>query len=234
MPNLVSAGLFLVSSTSGGQVNKASRSRGEERRKQILQATLRVIAHEGIRAVRHRAVAKEAGASLSATTYYFTDLQDLLCAACEYWADHAMVSGPADMSVHAQKLMASIDHNELHKIEMRTYLSQQLTQILTDHIVEQVTLLRSDRILELAFRHGAMVNPVLRKTVNRQNQVSLQRLEDFCRVLQTQDPAADARILVSVIYQSEQEGLLRDEADIQAEMFRPVYARVMQGLFNLG
>lgn len=214
-------------------MNKASRSRGEERRKQILQATLRVIAREGIRAVRHRAVAKEASASLSATTYYFTDLHDLLCAACEYWADHAVVSGPADMGIHARKLMASVDHSELHKVEMRTYLRQQLTQILTEHTVEQVTLLRSDRILEFAFRHGAMSDPKLQVTVNRQNQVSLLRLEDFCRLLQTQDPAADARLLLCVIYQTEQEGLLRDEADINAEMFRPVYARLMQLLFSL-
>lgn len=57
---------------------KASRGGSERRRINILDAALRVAVREGVRAVRHRAVATEAKVPLSATTYYFKDITDLL------------------------------------------------------------------------------------------------------------------------------------------------------------
>jgi len=54
------------------------RSDGAKKKLRILEATLRLIVKEGIRGVKHRAIAKEAGVSLSSTTYYFKDIHDLL------------------------------------------------------------------------------------------------------------------------------------------------------------
>lgn len=39
---------------------------------------MRIVVRDGVRAVRHRAVAAEASVPLSATTYYFKDMDDLL------------------------------------------------------------------------------------------------------------------------------------------------------------
>jgi DNA-binding transcriptional regulator YbjK len=44
----------------------------------LLEATLRVIAKEGMRAVTHRKVAAEAGVSLSATSYHLSNIQNIL------------------------------------------------------------------------------------------------------------------------------------------------------------
>ncbi|KAF1054989.1 MAG: HTH-type transcriptional regulator RcdA [Stenotrophomonas maltophilia] len=60
------------------QGRKASRQGSEQRRQAILDAAMRLIVRDGVRAVRHRAVAAEAGVPLSATTYYFKDIQDLI------------------------------------------------------------------------------------------------------------------------------------------------------------
>ena len=60
------------------QGRKASRVNSEQRRRCILEAALRIVVREGIRGVRHRAVAKEANVPLSATTYYFKDISDLI------------------------------------------------------------------------------------------------------------------------------------------------------------
>ena len=57
---------------------KASRQGSEQRRQAILDAAMRIIVREGVRAVRHRAVAAEAEVPLSATTYYFKDINDLI------------------------------------------------------------------------------------------------------------------------------------------------------------
>jgi len=47
------------------------------RRREILDATLRVIGQSGVNGVTHRAVAQEAGVALASTTYYF-DSKDAL------------------------------------------------------------------------------------------------------------------------------------------------------------
>ncbi|WP_022867618.1 TetR/AcrR family transcriptional regulator [Schaalia vaccimaxillae] len=52
--------------------------RGEERRRQIIEAAAELVYEEGPAAVSHRSVAARAGCSLSATTYYFSGLDDLL------------------------------------------------------------------------------------------------------------------------------------------------------------
>lgn len=64
--------------TGRQRVDLTSLSKGERTRLNILQATLRVIATSGHYSASHRAIAKEAGVSLSLTTYYFKDLQELL------------------------------------------------------------------------------------------------------------------------------------------------------------
>lgn len=60
------------------QGRKTARQGSEQRRQQILDAAMRIIVRDGVRGVRHRAVAAEAGVPLSATTYYFKDIEDLL------------------------------------------------------------------------------------------------------------------------------------------------------------
>ena len=60
------------------QGRKASRQGSEQRRQAILDAAMRIVVREGVRAVRHRAVAAEAQVPLSATTYYFKDIDDLI------------------------------------------------------------------------------------------------------------------------------------------------------------
>lgn len=57
--------------------------RGLEARERILDATLRLLARGGPGAVSQRAVAREAGVSLGATTYYFANQREMLAAAYE-------------------------------------------------------------------------------------------------------------------------------------------------------
>lgn len=61
-------------------MTSSAMSRGELRRSSILDASIRVIAAEGVRAVTHRRVAAEADASVGLITYYF-DTTDALIAA---------------------------------------------------------------------------------------------------------------------------------------------------------
>lgn len=56
------------------------KARGEKRRQEIIDATLRVIERDGVAGVTHRTVAAEAGVPTTSTTYHFETLDDLLIA----------------------------------------------------------------------------------------------------------------------------------------------------------
>lgn len=63
-----------------------AQARGDRRRLQLLEATLRVIGTRGINAVSHRSVAEEAGVPLGSTTYYFESKQDIVVKALRFAA----------------------------------------------------------------------------------------------------------------------------------------------------
>jgi DNA-binding transcriptional regulator YbjK len=66
-----------------------SRAEASERiRDAIVAATVRIVAREGVAAVTHRAVAAEAGVSLSSTTWHFAAKADILTAALRWTASH--------------------------------------------------------------------------------------------------------------------------------------------------
>ena len=75
------------------------RARGDRRRAELVAAAAGLVREHGPGAVSHRAVAARAGASLSATTYYFADLDELLAAAgaalAADWAAHARAAAQA-------------------------------------------------------------------------------------------------------------------------------------------
>lgn len=55
-----------------------SQARGRERRATIVAAAATVLVRDGLRAVTHRAVAREAGVPLGSTTYYVADRDELV------------------------------------------------------------------------------------------------------------------------------------------------------------
>ncbi|MGW0248656.1 TetR/AcrR family transcriptional regulator [Nocardia goodfellowii] len=55
--------------------------KGERRKKELIEATIRVVAREGVAGVSHRAVAKEAGQPPTSAAYHFKTIDDLLTAA---------------------------------------------------------------------------------------------------------------------------------------------------------
>jgi DNA-binding transcriptional regulator YbjK len=57
-------------------------------RESIVEATVEIAAREGVAAVTHRGVAKQAGVSLSSTTWHFATKADILEAALRWTAEH--------------------------------------------------------------------------------------------------------------------------------------------------
>jgi TetR/AcrR family transcriptional regulator, regulator of biofilm formation and stress response len=75
--------MYLMARTSPPKHRARRTVRAAPPRARLLAATIVVIARDGVRAATHRAIATEAGVSLSATTYYFSSRDDLVHAAFE-------------------------------------------------------------------------------------------------------------------------------------------------------
>jgi DNA-binding transcriptional regulator YbjK len=82
----------------------------------IIEATIRLIGREGVDGVTHRAVAREAGVSLSSTTYHYTSRDEIVSEALRHVADQeieriardaeALAEGHADVPSIARALAA--------------------------------------------------------------------------------------------------------------------------------
>ena len=85
--------------------SRGTRGKGARRRDDLARAAAALTLREGPGALTHRRVAAEAGASLSATTYYYASLDELAAAAgralAQEWAQHArsvLATAPAVQS----------------------------------------------------------------------------------------------------------------------------------------
>lgn len=89
--------------------------KGQRRRQAIIEGAAEILRVQGPAKVSHRAVAHRVGCSLSATTYYFSGLEELLEAAARFniarWA--ARAEHAAEEAERAPALQATADQVEL-------------------------------------------------------------------------------------------------------------------------
>lgn len=192
------------------------RSDGQLRRQQILDATLNVIAREGVRGVRHRAVAKEADVPLASTTYYFKDIKDLISDAMTYFAEQIHQKNTL-LEQQSFELLSSMRDQSLKDPCVRDVLSEQLTQFVFEHIRHQLADPRA-RLLENAFYDEALRNPDLGKTMRLLDQLILERIGRFFEQLGSLSHQADAKQVFALIRLIEYQAMLNQNPDIEPEM----------------
>lgn len=142
---------------------QASRSDGQARRIAILEATLKLIVAEGIRGVRHRAVASLAQVPLASTTYYFSDIKELIHDALTFHVEKTMA---ANLALEKQSFAALGDFNAacLKDRSRRAKLVTMLSGFVCEHIKSHAKD-REGRLLELAFHEEALRNPALAQAI---------------------------------------------------------------------
>lgn len=180
---------------------------GEARRIAILEATLRLIVKEGIRGVRHRAVASEADVPLASTTYYFKDIKDLINDALTYFAEKTLWMNNALEEKSFQLLQALADSEQ--PIASQAFTAN-LAQFLCDHVEEQVSH-RDDRVLEFAFHEEALRNPELAKAIRALDDGFIATIENFFIQLGRDSAMSDAHQLLAVIRWVEYQSVVKGE-----------------------
>lgn len=179
------------------QGRRAKRADSRQRRKAILEATLRLIVKEGIRGIRHRAVAREAQVPLAATTYYFKDLNDLISDAFTYFVEQGMEYTRL-LGHESFAAVRRLSPEERASGTGRKQLIQQLTRFVLTHIRTQASN-RDHRLIELAFRNEALRNEQLTRAMRMANEATEDLIQEFFQLLALTDPQAAAQIVHGTI-----------------------------------
>ena len=202
--------------------HRPRQARGLERRRQVLEATLRLLARGGPHAVTHRAVAKEAGTSVRATTYYFASRDELLAEALCHYAETAIARFDA----------LAVPVGSLSGLEPER-LAAAAAQMLARTVLSD---LRDDRAglvaeYELVLEIGR--NTALEEVYERWQERLERMLRGYASALGSPDPALDARLVLATLRGLEIEALARpstppDEADLDA-LFRRLIQLIRKG-----
>jgi len=189
------------------QGRKASRQGSEQRRQAILDAAMRIIIREGVRAVRHRAVAAEADVPLSATTYYFKDINDLITDTFALFVERSAADMAAFWEGAEGLLRARVE--KLHgSAESRRELADYIAAMAVDYVYRQVMERPAHLLAERAFQQEALLNPRLHELVRSHRQILQQGVTHFFEVLGSQHPTEDAKVLTGIVERMEYQGLI--------------------------
>jgi DNA-binding transcriptional regulator YbjK len=214
------------------QGRKTSRAGSEQRRRLILEAALRIVIREGVRGIRHRAVAKEADVPLAATTYYFKDIQELINDTFTLYAEQALeVVNQFAMRLY-EPLAGAEGKSFVEAMASATDMSEIIAENMTQYAVEQITQHRDALIAEQAFRYEAILSPHLRKLGEVHKLALMQKLTDLLELMQSPNPAADATIVISVLHRIEYEGLLVEPENLDQDAIRSTLLRQLNLMLN--
>ena len=187
---------------------KAARVRSEQRRRTILEAALRIVVSDGVRGVRHRAVAKEADVPLSATTYYFNDISDLIADTFTLFAENAMSDVVNPIYQHIGDFVN--EHKEsLHSDpQLLEQLLDRLTALIVTFIQMELRDKRDHMLAEQAFMHECLRDPRLREVAKTYFDHLLDEMVQLCRLIGVEDPDTAGELLIGTVFRIEQESLM--------------------------
>lgn len=168
--------------------------------------------------MRHRAVAAEAGVPLSATTYYFKDIEDLLTDTFAQYVERS-AAYMAKLWEHTEVLLRQLLAQGDHSPQCRARLADEVAKMMADYVQRQLHNRRDFLMAEQAFRQEALLCPRLAELVKLHEQILLRGAGQMLQVVGSRQPQQDALVLTAIIEQMEYQGLLDgSRADAQAQM----------------
>jgi TetR/AcrR family transcriptional regulator, regulator of biofilm formation and stress response len=222
-----------MAATAPAATSPSPLSRSEQReqtRARILDAALAIIVDEGMRSIRHRAVAERAGVSLGSTTYHFSSIEELIISAFEHWrAGKTMEDNPYYRDIVG--LLGPWEGTVVPP-SRRKDVADEILQASVAYIYDQLTGTRDDRIIEMAFYHESMRYASLRAVVASMWQVQISFLEQVHFMMGSTQPEADAMITSSLFRQLEQSALMSGTTDVDINKIHRDLSRHMSLCFN--
>ncbi|MEK9765371.1 MAG: TetR family transcriptional regulator [Thalassolituus sp.] len=207
---------------------RASREKSELRRRQILEATMRIIVRDGVRGVRHRAVAAEAEVPLAATTYYFKDIHELIADAFTLYTEWALdyVRGFAlDFRYTARDIRRLDLTDKAQQNEAIELLVNKLSGFARGKLVADTKML----ISEQAFRYEVFVEERVRKLALMHREALTSAVMEITQLMGSQMVKEDSAIVMAILHAIEYQLLLDDgeENDAPERILRRYLSMLM-------
>lgn len=209
---------------------KASRTRSEQRRRNILEAALRIVVTEGVRGVRHRAVAKEADVPLSATTYYFDDIHALIADTFTLFAESAMENVVDPIYAQVEVFIKSNRETFEKDPAARAQLVERMALLITMFIQGEVTEKRDHLMAEQAFMHECLRDPHLREIARSYFDHLVNQLRQLSAIIGLKDPDIAGDILMGTVFRIEYEALIAPAGSFDFERARRTLEMLLKGL----
>jgi len=178
------------------QGKRVVRSDGKGTRLTILEAALTVILEQGLRNVKHRSVALEAGVTLGSTTYYFKDIHCLIQDAfVHYMEGYDLIT--SNVRNKASDLLNHYRPDQLQQPAIRQEIIETLSNASTEYLVSDETTYQYLMLYHI-FRGEAVRNETFAAILNEQNDKDLESLTVFFHRLGTANPQINAAQLLSL------------------------------------
>lgn len=210
--------------------------RGEMRRDAILRATWDVMLRDGVRGVRHRAVAAAAGVPLSSTTYYFKDIQGLLVQSFELFAEESVerFAAPFWRQAEQQRLdfvARTGDGPERAEALAVTSSNSLLLDVAANYIEQRLSRHREQVVLEYAFWYAAIHEPRLQAAVRQVVRRWIGLMLPWLDLIPVSQPEQAARSLLATVRRIEYEGLIGGSATESPTWVRDALIYQLKGLW---
>lgn len=172
---------------------------------------MNIIVKEGIRAVRHRAVAREADVPLSATTYYFKDISDLIADTFTLFAERALKEVIEPFKQQAFALLSQFSRDSLADADERQRLIDMMGKMMAAFIVDELNTRRGHLVAEQAFMQEAIMDSRLRELADLYLQQQLESLIIATELFGSEHPRLDAELILMAMISIEQRLLVHPE-----------------------
>lgn len=192
-------------------------------KQRILLATLEVIKKSGMRGVRHRAVATQAGVSLGSTTYHFKNIEDLISSTFIYWHEKIDVG----KNPHFVSLEQDVENFTKQNISPEK-LAERLYQDSEVYLRNQIFDSFDDRRIELAFHNEALRSPKLSQLLLCSWQKEVSRIVKLYQAIGNESPQEDAEMTFALILQLEKKAMLvqsKSELEFEFKKMRAIFKR---------
>lgn len=192
----------------------------------ILRATWQVVLRDGVRGVRHRAVAEAAGVPLAATTYYFKDIQELLVQSFQLFAEESLMQFTQPFWHLAEQEL-----DALNSAVTREVVADILLDRAADFIAQRLDSHREQVIMEYAFWYAALHSVELQAAVREMAQRWMALLMPWLLRARVEQPEQAARCLLATVRRIEYEALIEGTATHKPGWIREALAYQIRGLW---
>ena len=203
----------MISESSSSTRQAVRRPPAREIREAIVEATVRIIGRTGTAGVTHRAVAQEAGVSLSSTTYHFASKEEIVDAALREVAAAEIARVKATTTQAMEKV---------HDVQSLVDL---LTSWLDDQLASDLLIVRAGYELQLETHRS----PELEAAHAEWGRVVQALTEDVLMRAGSPSPREDAHILAALIDGIRLEEITRGRPGV-ATRTRPLFDRFLRAL----